>query len=283
MSAAAKGVPSPKSHKSSSCERALNRECVCGCYSLLHQCDLLDAVLAPLPAVSNGHAVGDEIKNLYGAAFPNLLDPQSKTDVSPARRWVDWATPPGTRQSASQTEQRILDVTLHDVLVIAHGKQRSGKWLPLGNALRAKKDWRSVAGSIAAAMTSAQVLSPVQTRGYFWASMLAATITAADAAGTWPPTAQQIAAAAQAAPTGAPGTNDTANGEPVFARVVYPRAQMPSIIAEIGVPAAVDIAAQVIGSALATATALPSPEARFVVQAVGVTVSPDLWYHPAAV
>lgn len=279
MSASVTGVPAPKPHVSS-CERATKWKCVCGCYSLLHQCDLLDAVLAPLPATKNGHTVGREIESLYGSAFRDLLDPHSGQHAR--RKWVNLSTPPGTKQAASQIEQRILDVTLNDVLTLAHREYRSSNWLRLGNALRAKQNWRGVASSLKASMAAATVVSADRTRGYFWSSMLAATIAAGDTAGAWPPLTQQIVAAAQTAPNGAPGTVDTITGEPVFARVLYPRTQRPNVIAELGVPTTVGIAANVISGALST-TAVPPHEARFVVQLVGVTVSPDLWDHPAAV
>lgn len=154
------------------------------------------------------------------------------------------------------------------------GQRQATSRLNLGNALRARTSWRSISSAITTATVQAGVSSADSTRGYFWSSMLAA-ISSAGAGTAWPPSASQIVAVSQVAPTPAPGTRDRANGEPVCARMLSPRAKSPRLIAEVGVPAAVDLAANTIADALA-ATHLPSGEAQLVLQVVGVTVSPDL-------
>ncbi|MGW0455872.1 hypothetical protein [Gordonia sputi] len=193
------------------------------------------------------------------------------------------ATPPGTAKYEGQREQRAVDVCLHDVLQQVHTlAPGTGQWLTLGNELRARADWSSVAGRVDAAMSAAGTSTSKRTRGYFWSSMLACTAALLDA-GTTNPTAPAIASIAMCQPRVAAGMIDPLPASiPWAARVAYPRKRFASIIREATVPAAVDVAAHVIADALRR-SALPPHQQLVIIGTVGITICPDLWQSPAAV
>lgn len=269
-------TPAPRTHDPD-CERASQPGCVCPCLSLMHQCDVLDAMLEPRGAAADAER---ELNKMFGSAFTDFSDP---TPAQTVRRgnWQHWATSPASAQENTQREQRIVDVALRDVLAHAHQVQRFGDgWLSLGDDLRARGSWWTIAGAIEKSMSAAATASDHRTRGYFWSTMLAAASAAARLDN--PPMPTQIAAAVTSPPRRVAGAVDPLPGIPMFGRILYPRQGIPNTIAEVTVPAAVKIAADQIAAALSV-TPLPPEQARLVLQIVGITICPDLWRHPAAV
>ncbi|MHA3021839.1 hypothetical protein ACXPWS_16505 [Mycobacterium sp. BMJ-28] len=220
-----------------------------------------------------------ELEKMFGSAFCDFGDPSSGQNVRRGN-WQPWTTAPASAQENTQREQRIVDVTLRDVLAGVHRAARTGPWLTLGDHLRARDDWWTVAGALETALTAAAAVTDHRTRGYFWSSMLAAASVCMR--NTAAPTAAQIAAIAVAPPRRVLATADPRPDVGMFGRVLYPRQGMPNVIVEMAVPAAVSLASDQIAAALA-ATSLPPNEARLVLQCVGITICPDLWRHPAAV
>lgn len=271
-------APDVVNHEAS-CESAADRTCICSCISLLHQCDVLDAALASRrPPKSD---MSKTLRSLFGSQFRDFLDP-APTETT-RRPWTPLSTGPGPKKTASQQEQRAVDVCLHDVLARVHSlAPASGQWLDLGNRLRARTRWAGVAADVAAAMSASGVATDKRTRGYFWTAMLASAGALLDA-GNSTPSAGQIAWIAMRPATVAAGTVDPLPAAvPWAARVAFPRKRVASVIRESTVPAAVEVAANVITEALRTST-LSAHEHLVIIGTVGITICPDLWKSPAAV
>ncbi|AXL10883.1 hypothetical protein DXT68_01035 [Microbacterium foliorum] len=161
-------------------------------------------------------------------------------------------------------------MAVRDVLRIVHSIPLSGKvgWLPLLEAVTCHTSWRSVANQV-------QRLSGQhdEASGFFWSSALAAALGAGAKARPAPaPTAMDIA--------NFPGTQST-----VFDEARHPRARSGNTvktIKEVALPAAFNVAADTLATALASSP-LPVQEKLTVVAIAGLVTSADLWRHPAAV
>lgn len=254
--------PAPANHEPS-CERAASPDCGCRCDGMMHQRDVLVAAFESRGSPAD---FDRELTRLFGSPFTTLsMDP-----VPPQRdRRDDWEpiATASTGKKRSQIEQRVVDVTLRDLLCIVHGLPMQAKrgWSSFLDALTVQSSWHSI-------VTSVEVIAGRHdgVSGYFWGSMLAAA-SGAHAAGT-----SVSAPVIEAFPAGV---------STVFDQARYPRANAGDTvktIKEMTFPAAVSVAAKPIASAWST-TAVAAGEKGTVLAVVGSAVSPDLWHHPAAV
>jgi len=230
---------------------------------MLHQRDVLVAALQSRGAPADFDV---ELTNLYGSAF-TLLSSDPAPNERPRREWEPVATA-SSQKTRSQVEQRVVDTTLREMLRAVHGIPIANKrgWETLADNITAHSSWHAVASQLRAASGGNDEAS-----GFFWASMIAAAMTALDK-GLATPTSTQIASYM---------TGTTV----VFDRAQYPRGASGNsvkIISEMRNSTAVRLAVDVIAAAL-SASSLPISEKRTVVAVVGAVVSADLWRHPCGV
>lgn len=260
--------PVPVNHNDR-CQRATQSGCDCPCDGMLHQRDVLVAAVESRKTAS---AFDTELTKLFGSAFTLLsTDPADRGAADgpekTRREWIPVASASKQRRT-SQAEQRAVDTTLRDVLRVVHGVPVDAKvgWLPLANELTAHSSWHAVATSIHAAAGENDEAS-----GYFWASMLAATMPALHHAPT--------------SPTPADILNYQTSTTLVFDQTRYPRGTTGNSVKPIKEMRNADarqIAADVIANALATSN-LSKRDKMIVVALTGTVVSADLWKHPCGV
>lgn len=252
--------PAPAIHDSR-CESAANLTCVCACSGMLHQRDLLVEAFDPKRSI---HSFEVQLEKVFGSAFsaPNS-NPTSKQSVRRSKfEQFGTATP---EKATSQIEQRIVDVTLRDVLSRVRRLTQTDKqgWIPLLNRLTASDHWDSVAKALLA------LVPKHATQGYFWSSCLAAYAGRRAANRVSMSIDQYIASSTT-----------------VFDEKRYPRANSGrNIGAILGMrePAAIRIAIEQEIDPAVKSVGLPTQPTDLVLSIVGATVSPDLWRHPAAV
>lgn len=252
------------------CEHAITEGCDCPCSGMLHQRDIL---IAAIQSRKTASAFDDETTKLYGSAFallstdPVVLHPTGKDERS-RRQWESVNSATATK-ARSQAEQRAVDTAVGEILRTVHGlpaTQKTG-WLPLMNQLTPKVGWDAVANQIRSAAGPHDEAS-----GYFWASMLAATMIALNRNIT--------------NPTAADILSYRSHSTSVFDQVRYPRGRSGNsikTIKEMNIPAARQTAAVIIAAALSSASALTRREKMLVTALTGAVVSADLWRHPSGV
>lgn len=245
------------------CESAESPGCRCKCDGMLHQRDVL---VAAFESRKTQVHFDEELTKLFGSAFASLSAAPVPPQKNRRGKWTNMASA-GKAKHASQIEQRVVDVTLRDLLQIVHAMPRSAKagWMPFLNALTAKPNWQSISSRVEAVAGHHDKAS-----GFFWASMLAS------ASGTY----QAGTSVSVGDITAFPASVST-----VFDEARHPRARSGntvSTIKEMTFPAAVSIAANPIASAWST-TVLSASAKATVLAVVGSAVSSDLWRHPAAV
>lgn len=260
--------PAPVNHQPA-CEGATTPGCSCGCLGMLHQSTVLRAAVQSPSALSVSD-MHHTLEDLFGSSFATTgADPLPHQKCR--RKWIPSATAPSTKQLLSQTEQRVVDTTLHDVLERTFSLPAASKtgWLDLVDALtlHPPRPWNILAGQIQSAVGTQ---GDDGATGYFWASMLAATAIAMPPGASAPPPGAIIAAAA---------------GDPVLAKAQTPRARSGNRLKEIREilnSAAVTLAAGEISAAMSSSQ-IPDSDKRLMLLVVGVSVSADLWHHPSAV
>ncbi|MFT3715649.1 MAG: hypothetical protein QM774_06800 [Gordonia sp. (in: high G+C Gram-positive bacteria)] len=221
------------------------------------------------------------LTDIYGKAFTDFNDPNPPGSERRGN-WQSLSTKPSKKQIATQYEQRIVDVCLHDVLAWVHSAAPlNGSWLAFGDGLRARHKWERVGPRLAAAMSSSGIVSDDDTRGFFWSAVLAATAKVLAATAAMPSRAQIVAEISRPSAV-APGVIDPIPAVPSMAKVAYPRLSCAKVIEEVRCSSAVDIATAEVESAL-RATALGWNDQLVVIGTVGITVCPDLWRFPTAV
>lgn len=109
------------------CQRAAHPDCVCACHGLLHQSDLLRCAVDPAPPLGRSAFQG-RLTEALGSAFTGLTTAPAPHERS--RR--GWNSTAKLQASKSQIEQRIVDVTLRDLLSSVYEIPASRKegWLP---------------------------------------------------------------------------------------------------------------------------------------------------------
>lgn len=256
--------PAPVSHKPA-CQRATRVGCNCDCSGMMHQSNVL---VAAFESAKTPPGFDRELTKLFGSAFRTIsADPTSSE--STRRQWEPIASATAQKQR-SQSEQRIVDVAVRDVLRILHSIPPSDKtgWLPLLETLTCHTNWRAVANQVQGFSGPHDEAS-----GFFWSSALAAA----------------LGAGAKARPTPAPSTADIAafpaTQSTAFDEARHPRARSGNTvkrIKEVANPSAFNVAANTLAAALASSP-LPVQEKLTVVAVTGAVTSADLWRHPAAV
>lgn len=248
----------------SSCQSATQPGCYCSCVGMMHQRNIL---IEAIESRWGQQAFNIELEKLFGSAFTMLsTDPTGSQRARRENGWESFTTA-GTAKRASQIEQRVVDVTLRDILSIVHSIHISQKvgWLHFLDALTLQRNWSVVVRQIE------HHAGPHDNQsGYFWSSMLAST-TGLEATGS--------------AITMNGIEKFPASVSTVFDQTRYPRANSGNSvqdIKEMATSAVVTIAASEIADAW-THSRLSVQEKPLVAAVVGSALSADLWRHPAAV
>ncbi|SLG78273.1 Uncharacterised protein [Mycobacteroides abscessus subsp. massiliense] len=278
-------APNPPEHDSA-CEKAETPGCECGCHGASHQSNVLREAVRTKDDVPTrdrkepltNAEFDDLLTEVFGQQFNDLDDPV--LGDATRRKWDPDAKTGG---KWSRREQRIVDVTLRDVLAFTFALPDPAKrsWLTVLNALTLKDKWMELGAELDRLGLEKNAQS-----GYFWSALLAALSHAAS----------------QIAFTEFSGTESVANAihrvitqgkdiakqdvprYDVFGLWCYPR-QKQSPIAEINHPEAVRVGAELIADAAALAVdkGLNQHQFAILVQIVGSAVSADLWHQPASV
>lgn len=261
-------APAPATHNAQ-CQQAISPQCVCPCYGMLHQTDILERAFAS-GGTGGGRRFVVDVTNLFGSAFmSSSADPGRGDKVRRSRTWKSIATA-STGQQRSQIEQRIVDTALHEVLLNIYrlplSCQVRHQWLNLFHGVTDAQNWHGTSQQIRAVARSSHNANS----GYFWPGVLASAsallahmdyVTYTDIADF-------------------PGSVSTD-----FDHARYPRGRTGSSIksiTEMTCPQVVQIAANVISSAI-NMSSLPRSEKQLIVSVTAVGVTPDLWRHPAVV
>lgn len=261
--------PVPQNHNER-CQSAVTEGCDCPCRGMLHQRDIL---VAAIQSRGTASAFDDEVTNLYGSAFTVLsVDPGVSTANGKKERsrrtWEPVHSASPTKQR-SQDEQRAVDTGLGEALRAVHAlspAQKTG-WQPLIDQITAESQWNAIATQIQSATGAHDEAS-----GYFWASMLAATVVAG--------------ARTAMTPTPAGILSFPTHPTTVFDQSRYPRGgsgNSVKTIKEVNNALASGVSSTAIATALSSATALNAREKLLIVAVTGAVVSADLWKHPCGV
>lgn len=226
---------------------------------------------------------GDDFEELLTEVFGYQFTDLDFTEVrgqTPRRKWDPDAETGG---QWSRREQRIVDITLRDVLALTFALHDTAKrsWLTVLDALTLQNGWEQFGADLDRLGLEKNAQS-----GYFWSALLAAlSHTASQVVFTEFGGSESVADAIRRVITD--GKNPAGQYIPrydVFGLCCYPR-QTPSLIAETAHPEAVDLGAELIARAAALAATKGLTQHQFVVlaQIVGSAVSADLWHQPASV
>lgn len=256
-------APPAVANHNAACQRARDTGCDCFCGGMIHQRDILVAAIDSRGTPAN---FGVELTHLFGTAFSTLstnpIPPQESRRI-----WTPIASA-GTGKQRSQVEQRVVDTTLRDIMRIVHAMPVSAKigWSKALDDLTLQTSWHTVITAV-----RATIGTHTGTKGFFWASMLAAT---SGVLSTNPsPSASDI-------------TNFPSGVSTVFDEARHPRASSGNTVGEIPEmknTLAMSTAARPIAAALAANATMPISSLRTVLAVVGSALSADLWRHPAAV
>ena len=286
-----KSAPSTRDHSLGGCEQAKKPGCICGCHGASHQSTVLrEAVRTAndVPERDRKHPLSkDEFEELlttvFGEKFTSLDAPTG--DQAPRRKWNPEAKTGGQR---SQREQRIVDVTLRDVLATTFDLPDKAKqsWLTVLDALTLKTGWEKFAAQL-----DDLGLKTTPQSGYFWSALLAALSAAAPRIKLteFHPDISDSEDVADAICRVITDRKSHANSDipefNVFGMCCMPRDSKPKPILETAHPEAVLIGADLIGQAasLAADHGLTQGEFLLLTQIVGSAVSADLWHQPASV
>lgn len=303
--------PAPKVRRHSDpCEKAKNPDsCVCPCRGAAHQSNVLRVAISRENTA--GAKVGSKdfqrlLSDVLGARFTSLSEnPSPNRKVRSARdKWIDRSKITQAvanrkkKTLLNQREQRIVDVTLRDVLALVYRLPAQAKtsWQDVADLLTLRKGVEGFAKKMNAVVVDPETNKKLEKNprsAYFWSAILAALSESANRAPLKPfsnnndavAVDEAIKAAIEAAVLAQDddGEAQDEDGEP-FGRRCHPRQEF-SEITEISVGEAVGIAADLINTAAEKAHELGMRQEDFIllVQIVGATVSADLWHQPAAV
>lgn len=256
--------PAPANHNAS-CQSATQPGCRCPCSGIMHQRDILVAAISgPSGELTN---FNHELTKLFGSAFTRLdCDPIGDESVRRSSSWRSFAVV-GKAKKKSQVEQRVVDVTLRDILAIVYALEPAEKvgWVDFLDSITLTQSWPKTMAEI-----QKEVGPPDNHSGYFWASMLAATVGLST--GQSAVTDSNISSFPDAVKTR-------------FDQVRFPRARSGNsvkVIKEMANKTVRGIAAGEIAKAWSAST-LPDDQKLLVMAVAGSALSADLWRHPAAV
>ncbi|GAB4950870.1 hypothetical protein BB736_025135 (plasmid) [Mycobacterium avium subsp. hominissuis] len=286
-----KSAPNPRDHSLGGCEQAKKPGCICGCHGASHQ----STVLREAVRTENDVPDRDRTEPLTKAEFDDLLTRvfgqrftslDAPTDGQISRR--TWNPDAQTGGQRSQREQRIVDVTLRDVLAITFDLPDEAKqsWLTILDALTLKTGWDKFAAQL-----DNLGLETTPQSGYFWSALLAALsataphITLTEFHPDLPGSEGVADAIRRVVTDGKDHGGQEIRGYDVFGMWCMPRHGKPTPIRETAHPEAVHIGADLIGDAadLAAGKGLAQGEFLLLTQIVGAAVSADLWHQPASV
>ena len=284
-------APNPRDHSLGGCEQARKPGCICGCHGASHQ----STVLREAVRTDNDVPDRDRTEPLTKADFDGLLTTvfgqgftslDAPTDGQICRR--TWNLDAQTGGQRSQREQRIVDVTLRDILAITFdlpdGAKRS--WLTVLDALTLKTGWDKFAAQL-----NNLGLETTPQSGYFWSALLAALsataphITLTEFHPDLPASESVADAIRRVITDGKDHGGHEIRGYDVFGMWCMPRQSKPTPILETAHPEAVHVGADLIAEAadLAADKGLTQGEFLLLTQIVGGAVSADLWHQPASV
>lgn len=266
------------------CQNAKSAGCSCTiCYGVLHQNDILKKVVDPnahwgMNTNSAQTTIASLLTSIYRTRFNTLGDPpNSQRNEKCRRRWKNYPHPNGISQLShdqlergmqSQVEQRLVDVTLHDLLYFTSNAVTLGK--VSGFWLNFVDDLTCNAHNAIPSMKPANSVVKDTTSGYFWASMLALFANVL-ASSNFPSILPQSFSFTQVIPS-------------QFKVACYPRGKKSRIKNIVAMNNALVInksSAEIIKAW--NVSNLPMNERKFILYLTGATVSADLWRHPAAV
>lgn len=245
-----------------SCQRAVRQQCDCKCNGIIHQRNI---IIAALESKGTPRQFDDELTRLFGSSFSMISSDPLPSEKS-RREWRPMAKL-GKGARESQTEQRIVDVALRDILLKTHGIPVGTKlgWVDFYEQLTLQRSWRGLAQDLRT-LTGA----PNRQSGYYWAAVLASLAAVASS---------------RTAPTGQAVGTFLQTSSSVFQETRHPRANSGNKVKLIKEVANSGAFARGTESATAAwnANNLSFSEKRLVLSLVGATVSPDLWKQPVAV
>ena len=264
-------LSNPVSHHSG-CEMAKFTSCKCHCRGVLHQRSILEAAVNS--SYPSDAAFCVELTKLFGHQFTQVSSTPSE-QLATRRRWSSSAS---SARQKTQIEQRIVDVTLHDLLEITHSLPATKKqgWLQLLNDLT-ENSYQSLKTSMPPHGVS------TSSDGYFWASILAlvsaALPTSSSLSGLQNPTPRNVLS----------GLNlSFRNNYPYYpySLICFPRGRSESRLKQIPAMASQSLVNDAIDAALKTLTGSNiwhNDDKMFVLCLTGSATSADLWHHPSAV
>ncbi|MCI9889780.1 hypothetical protein JT358_15180 [Micrococcales bacterium 31B] len=239
----------------------------------MHQRDILVEAFDP----NNTHsqesldAFDNQLTALFGTAFTSILSDPANNEQA-RRKWDSGDNVTAQRRS-TQTEQRIVDVTLRDLLRLVRSMESTDKsgWPEFLNAVTLQSNWKYVVKEVKGNLDSHDKNS-----GYFWSSMLAATAGALEMIDKQSPTCELRAVDIE---------SYLSRALTDFKHSRHPRARSGNtvkIVKEMADSHAVHVGAIEIAKAW-NDSQLDRNHKILMLCVVGSALSPDLWHHPAAV
>lgn len=255
------------------CEMAKFTSCKCHCWGVLHQRSILEAaVSSSYPSYA---AFCAELTKLFGHQFTQLSSAPSG-QLATRRHWSSSAS---SARQKTQIEQRIVDVTLHDLLEITHSSigQKQG-WLGLLESLT-RNSYRQLQVYMPPGGT------PHPNDGYFWASILALVSAAF-------PTNGSLSSLNNSSHQNVLSRLNLSFGSSSYpcypySLICFPRGrsgrslkQIPAMTSQSLVNDAIDA---VLNAWKSSNSIHPASDKMFVLCLTGSATSADLWHHPSAV
>lgn len=271
------------------CEKAGYPDCECNkCYGMLHQYDILRQVVS---ANSCGSTLQGLLNDLFGLRFDTLEGPPNSVKDCRRRKWDTYTHQNGSVHSGlpagmkSQVEQRIVDVTLHDLLFFTASTSVSKMhWIDFLEAITKIPQELPQNGNGSSIAETLNSDPDDRTNGYFWSSILAMMSShisshrgcSIDSQVSRDSVLRRYRSVEQ----------NSYNFSP-FNMACYPRGKSGSSLKRINmlddvqnVCRSIDYISQVWNGFRRKLFPL---ERHFVLCLTGVAVSPDLWRHPQAV
>jgi len=256
------------------CEEAKELSCKCHCRGMLHQNSILEAAISSAPF---GGGFCATLTDVFGSEFSHLSTPPSS--VQQARKGRGWDPLASSAKQKTQVEQRIVDVTLHDLLEITHSLHTTGKrgWLNLLNDLT-DKSYQSLKTGMPSHGSSNS------SDGHFWASILAMVSAAF-------PTSGSLSSLNNSTHQHVLSRLNLSFGSSYpyypYSLICFPRGrsgrnlkQIPAMTSQSLVNDAIDA---VLNAWRSSNNIRSAGDKMFVLCLTGAAVSADLWRHPSAV
>ena len=265
-------LSNPVSHHAG-CEMAKFTSCKCHCRGVLHQRSILEAAVNS--SYPSNAAFCAELTKLFGHQFTQLSSAPSG-QLATRRHWSSSAS---SARQKTQIEQRIVDVTLHDLLEITHSLHTTGKrgWLNLLNDLT-DKSYQSLKTGMPSHGSSNS------SDGHFWASILAMVSAAF-------PTSGSLSSLNNSSHRHVLSRLNLSFGSSYpcypYSLICFPRGrsrrnlkQIPAMASQSLVNDAIDA---VLNAWKSSNSIHPASDKMFVLCLTGSATSADLWRHPSAV